>query len=97
MDRNLWIAKERAKYQGIKNFETLNISNRKNKRFMILSPQGKKIHFGLYPFQQGTFIDHFDKTKRKNWRARHSRILLNNEPAYLNKESPEFYSWNLLW
>lgn len=97
MNRKLNIAKKIAKEKGIKNWNTLDISNAKNKRFSIISPSGKLLNFGLYPFKNGTFIDHGDKNIRSNWRKRHIKILKEGKPAYLNKESPEYYSWNILW
>lgn len=97
-NRKLELVKLRAKLLGLNNWDTLEVSNIKNKRFSITSPAGYKIHFGLYPFKgKGTFIDHLDENIRKNWKARHSKILKDGKPAYLNKESPEFYSWYLLW
>ena len=44
-----------------------------------------------------TYIDHHNKIKRKNWQARHSKILIDNKPAYKNKYSPEYWSWHILW
>lgn len=44
-------------------------SNKKDKRFMVIFNNGKKIHFGL---RGGlTYIDHKDKKKRENYIARH--------------------------
>jgi hypothetical protein len=98
MDRKLSIVKEIAKQKNITNINTLEISKAKNKRFSIISPSGKKINFGLYPFKgKGAFIDHKDNKIRDAWKARHSKILIDGKPAYLNKESPEYYSFNLLW
>jgi hypothetical protein len=97
MNRNIDKAREIAKKRGIENYDTLSISNRENKRFKILSPNNKIIHFGLYPFKNGTFIDHNNETIKKNWKARHIKILKDGKPAYLNRESPEYYSWNILW
>ena len=94
-DRNLWKARAVAKNKGI--MEEINISNTKNKRFSI-KVDGKTINFGLYPFSgKGTFIDHKDEKIREAWRARHSKVLREGKPAYLNKNSPEYYSWNILW
>lgn len=75
----------------------LGYSTRKGKRFFvdIGDPTIKSIHFGSKGGQ--TFIDHKDEKKRKAWRARHSKIMKDGKPAYKNKDSPEFYSWNLLW
>lgn len=97
-DRKLLLAKIIAKEKGIDNWDTLEISDAKNKRFSIISPDGNKINFGLYPFKgKGTYIDHLDENIRDAWRARHSKILKDGKPAYMNPESPEFYSWNILW
>ncbi len=73
-------------------------SDRTNKRFMITLTNGKVIHFGLWPYNgRGAFIDHKDEQIASAWRARHSKILIDGEPAYLNIYSPEYYSWHLLW
>jgi len=97
IDRGLKNAKIIARWQGIENWNTLKISKAKNKRFSIRSPEGKLINFGLYPFKKGTYIDHFDDKIRQAWIARHKKILKNGKPAYKNPESPEFYSWHILW
>lgn len=75
----------------------LGYSTRKGKRLFvdIGDPIKKRIHFGAKGGQ--TFIDHKDEKKRKAWRARHSKIMKDGKPAYKNKDSPEFYSWFLLW
>jgi len=71
------------------------ISKTKNKRFYIIY-NNKKINFGSKLGQ--TYIDHNDNIKKKNWRARHSKII-NSEgkPFYKIKTSPEYWSWHLLW
>lgn len=98
MDRGLSIAKDIAKKKSIQNFETLKIADAKDKRFSITSPSGKKINFGLWPFKgDGAYIDHKNDKLRTAWFARHSKILKDGKPAYLNKESPEYYSYNILW
>lgn len=68
-------------------------SDRAGKRFKVVTD--KTIHFGSDVGQ--TFIDHGDEQKRKAWRARHSKIMRDGKPAYKNKDSPSYYSWNLLW
>jgi hypothetical protein len=91
-------AKEVAKKRNIRNWETLNISKAKNKRFSIIIPSGKLINFGLWEYKgKGTFLDHGDETIRKAWIARHSKILKGDKKAYMDKESPEYYSYNILW
>jgi hypothetical protein len=70
------------------------ISNRKGKRFYVIY-NNKPIHFGSNT--NNTFIDHHDEKIRKAWKARHSKILKDGKPAYKNKTSAEFWSYNLLW
>lgn len=72
-----------------------NFSNRKNKRFYVVY-NNKTIHFGSK--NGSAFIDHHDPVKRKNWQARHSRII-NKEgiPFYKIKTSPSHWSYYLLW
>jgi hypothetical protein len=97
-ERKLFEAKMIAKKKNIKNWDTLEVSNVKNKRFSIISPKGNKINFGLWPYNgRGTFIDHNDDSIKKAWQARHSKILKNGKPAYKDMESAEYYSWNILW
>ena len=71
------------------------LSKRKNKRFYVLYDD-KYIHFGAK--NGSTYIDHHDKLKRKNWRARHSKIINKDGiPFYKIKTSPEYWSYTLLW
>jgi hypothetical protein len=92
-------AKAIAKRKGIKNWNTLEISKAKNKRFSIISPSGKKINFGLWPYSgKGTFLDHGDEKIKDAWFARHSKILLKDgTKAINNKESPDYYASRILW
>lgn len=98
MDRKLSEARKIAKSKGIiKQDDELQISNAKNKRFVIIK-DGKRINFGVWPYSgEGTYLDHRNTTLQKNWKKRHSKILKNNKPAYLDKTSPEYYSWHILW
>ena len=51
-------------------FESLKISPREHKRFMITFSNPKKtIHFGQ--LGGSTYVDHKDKTKRNNYLKRH--------------------------
>ena len=71
------------------------LSKTQNKRFYVIY-NGKKINFGSKVGH--TFIDHNDNTLRKNWKARHSKIIRDDGvPFYKIKESPEFWSWHILW
>jgi hypothetical protein len=94
--RKLQIAQNIAANKGIEG--VISISKRKGKRFKITLPDGASIHFGSYPYTgDGTYIDHEDEVIRKNWRARHKKILKKGKPAYKDKSSPEYYAWHILW
>ena len=95
MDRQLLKVQKIAKAKGL---PEVSVSKAAGKRFSIKSPSGKVLNFGQWPYSgKGTFIDHGDEKILKAWQARHSKIMRDGKPAYLNKESPEYYSWNLLW
>ena len=71
------------------------ISNRINKRFYVIY-NNKYIHFGSK--NGNTYIDHHNDEIKQNWIARHSKIK-NKTGEYVIKikESPSFWSHNLLW
>ena len=97
-NRLLSKAKKIAKDLNIKNYDTLQISKAKKKRFSIRSPSGKIINFGLYPFKKGTYIDHKDDKLRKAWKARHGAIKLKTgQLAKDNIDSPLYYATRILW
>lgn len=97
-NRKLEVARKIAMAKGIiKSPKELQISKTKNKRFAI-KYDNKTINFGLFPYQgQGAFIDHADEHIKKAWRARHSKIMKDGKPAYLDKTSPDYYAWRILW
>jgi hypothetical protein len=71
------------------------ISNRLNKRFYVIY-NNKTIHFGSKTGK--TYIDHRNNELRKNWIARHSKIRnLKGEYVITIKDSPSYWSKNLLW
>jgi hypothetical protein len=97
-----------ALLRGIQNnipipqLETLSISERTGKRFKIRNPDNTKwIHFGLYPFKYGTYIDHKNDDIRSAWFARHSQIYIDRDgrryKAINYPNSPDFYSSRILW
>jgi hypothetical protein len=71
------------------------ISNRLNKRFYVIY-NNNTIHFGSKTGK--TYIDHHNIDLRKNWIARHSKIQ-NSKGEYVItiKDSPSYWSKNLLW
>ena len=67
----------------------------KTKKFRAIMSDNRKIDFGLKSSR--TYLDHKDKTKRNNYRARH---LGNDREYYLIKNnipSPALLSYYLLW
>lgn len=97
-DRGLSKARKRAlDLKLIKKPEEIQISHLRQKRFTVYLPSGKKIHFGIWPPAFGTFLDHNDSKKRAAYRARHGKILRDGKKAYLDPESPAYWSWNVLW
>ena len=64
-------------------------SNRKNKKYMAIFDNNKKIHFGAA--NSKTFLDHGDETKRKNYIKRHQ---VNEDFTKINPASLSRY---LLW
>ncbi len=96
MYMKLSVVKRIAKELGIKG--KIENSDKKNKRFMITLDDNSVIHFGQWLYKgRGAFIDHHDNKIKSAWQARHSRVMKDNEPAYLNPNSPSYYSWHLLW
>ena len=96
MYRKLSVVRRIAKELGING--VIENSDRTNKRFMITLDDNSVIHFGQFPFNgRGAFIDHHDNKIKSAWQKRHSKIMKDGEPAYLNIYSPEYYSYHLLW
>ena len=70
-------------------------SNKANKRFEVTLNNGKKYNFGL---KDGlTYLDHKDKTKRKNYWARHFANKTENERIKNLIPSASLFSAYLLW
>jgi len=77
------------------------------KKYTAILPSGKKVHFGdrryqhykdNTPLKLYSKMDHGDSKRRKNYRARHSKVLLKDgTPAYKKKYTPAWFSWNYLW
>jgi hypothetical protein len=100
MDRKLSEARQVAlKKRIISSPEQLQISTAKNKRFVIINKDGKRVNFGLWPYSgQGSYIDHSNSMLRDAYRSRHSSIVLKDgKQAYLKVGTPAYYAWNILW
>ena len=99
MDKNILTGSEfeelvkKAKELGA---VSLDYSTRKNNKYMVKLPDGKKIHFGSPKYED--FLIHKDKVRRDKYRARAMKIKnKNGELTYNNPESPNFWAINLLW
>lgn len=93
MSKKLKTVNRIAKKIGIK--EKILKSTRKNNKFMLIK-NGKKIHFGHPDYED--FLDHKDKDRRKKYLSRARGIRDGNgKLTHKNKNSPNYYSINLLW
>ena len=67
-------------------------STRKNKKFMIMNPDNKYVHFGDKRYED--FTQHKNKDRQQNYLKRSSNIKGNWKN---NKYSPNNLSMNILW
>ena len=90
---NPTLVKKNMKKYFKKDTPELFISNRKNKKYMILNPETNKfVHFGSLIYQD--FTKHDDKERQKNYIIRASNIKGDWRP---DKYSPNNLSLYLLW
>ena len=76
--------------------ESLDYSTRKNNKYMVKLPDGKKVHFGSPKYEDYTI--HKDKERRDKYLSRSMKIKnKKGELTYTNPESSNFWSVNLLW
>lgn len=64
-------------------------STRKDKKYMVESPEGKTIHFGQLPYED--YSKHQDIERRDNFRKRNAKW------SKLPKWSAGWLAYNLLW
>lgn len=82
-------------------------STRKGKKYSVITPSGKKIHFGASSMEQykdstglGLYshLNHGDKKRRKSYLARAKGIKnKNGNLTWKDKESANYYSVHYLW
>ena len=76
--------------------ESLDYSKRKNNKYVVTLPSGKKIHFGSSSFPD--FLIHRDEDRRSKYLSRAKKIKnKKGELTFENPESANFWSINLLW
>ena len=76
--------------------ESLDYSPRKNNKYMVKLPDGKKVHFGSPKYEDYTI--HKDKERRDKYLSRAMKIKnKQGELTYNNPESSNYWSVHLLW
>ena len=75
---------------------SLDYSSRKNNKYMVTLPSGKKVHFGSPAYEDYTI--HKDKERRDKYLSRVMKIKnKKGELTYTNPESSNYWSIKLLW
>lgn len=67
----------------------LYLSTRKDKKFMVISPEGKRIHFGQKGYQD--WHSHKDPIRRENFRKRNAKW------SQADKWTPAHLAYYVLW
>ena len=98
-EKNVLIGEEFKKLiKNAKNLgaESLDYSPRKNNKYMVKLPGGKKVHFGSPKYEDYTI--HKDKERRDKYLSRVMKIKnKKGELTYTNPESSNYWSVHLLW
>ena len=76
--------------------ESLDYSKRKNNKYVVTLPGGKKLHFGSSKYPD--FLIHRDKDRKDKYLSRAKKIKnKKGELTFENPESANYWSVNLLW
>jgi len=71
-------------------------STSKNKKWMTITPNGRKVHWGDPHMKD--YTQHRNKKRRSNYRKRHSGIRLKNGSRAIDKKwSPAWLSYHVTW
>ncbi len=71
-------------------------STRKGKKWMTITPDGKKVHWGDSKMKD--YTQHKNKKRRQNYRSRHAGIRLKNGSRAIDKKwSPAWLSYHVTW
>ena len=84
------VFKKAKKYLG--KGATIKISTKKDKKYMITTPNGHNVHFGAIGYED--YTKHRNKTRRRNYRNRSGRIRGDWKS---DKYSANNLARNLLW
>ena len=76
--------------------ESLSYSTRKNNKYMVTLPEGKKVHFGSPKYPD--YLIHKGEERRDRYLSRATKIKnKQGELTHVKKESPNYWSSFLLW
>ena len=89
MDSNYFKSVEKALHRFYGKDVELHESTRKDKKFMVFTPEGKKIHFGQRGYSD--FHLHKDPVRRDRFRTRNAKW------ADAPKWSPAHLAYYVLW
>ena len=84
------VYRKASKYLG--KTAKIRLSTKKEKKYMVVTPDGKIVHFGQMGYED--YTKHKNKTRRKNYLKR-SRGIKGNWKK--NKYSPNNLAIHLLW
>ena len=84
------VYRKASKYLG--KTAKIRLSTKKEKKYMVVTPDGKVVHFGQMGYED--YTKHKNKTRRKNYLNR-SRGIKGNWKK--NKYSPNNLAIHLLW
>jgi len=71
-------------------------SNRKNKKFSVISPKGKQIHYGDTRYKD--FTQHGDKKRQASYCKRAAGITnKKGQKTFNNPETANYYAYRHLW
>ena len=71
-------------------------STRKGKKWMTITPSGKRVHWGDANMKD--YTQHHDKKRRRSFRKRHSGIRLKSGKRAIDKRwSPAWLAYYVTW
>jgi len=84
------VYKKAARYIG--KTAKISLSTKRDKKYMVITPDGKTVHFGQMGYED--YTKHHNKTRRKNYLIRSGKIRGN---WLKNKYSANNLARKLLW
>ena len=74
----------------------LEVSDGMNKKYVVTLKNGERVHFGDSRYED--YITHLDAFRRHLYRLRATKIVnRRGRPMINNIESPNYWSYRLLW